>query len=102
MVTSIIAGVVSILALLLKAWFDNAPERKVKADEKSIQDGRSAIAGGDSDAVSGRIDGILLREPPTNSDLTGSEDGKASSGSTSSQCGVADLGQRVDKITGAS
>ena len=61
-----IAGLVTLAGLLLKAWLTSAPEcQKEAADAKTLQ-GRLDIGGGGVDAVSVRVDNILRGETPCN------------------------------------
>lgn len=64
---AIVSGVLAILALLLKAWYDSAPKRSEVQRDKEINTGREAIASGNTDAVSARIDSILRDEPDNDS-----------------------------------
>ena len=64
---AVIAGLVTLVGLLLKAWLTGAPERKKEADNATTQQGRADIVNGNVDAVSQRIDSV----PPQPSNSPG-------------------------------
>lgn len=47
-----------LIAALFKFWMDRAPERKEKAENEKLQQGRQDIADGNVAAVSERIDSL--------------------------------------------
>ena len=49
---------IPLIAALFKFWLDRAPERKEKAENEKIQQGRQDIADGNVAAVSERIDSL--------------------------------------------
>lgn len=54
-----ITAVFSVIALLLEAWAQNAPQRKKEDRDEAIQNGRVDIADGDAQSVSARVDRVL-------------------------------------------
>ena len=78
-----ITALISIIALLLKAWFDRSPQREKEAQDAKTKQGRLDIANGSVDAVSQRIDSV----PSTTSN------------NSSGLCDDQDTARRLAKIT---
>ncbi len=73
----IITGALSIIGLLLKAWFDGAPKRKTEAADAAIQQGRKDIVDGNVDAVSERLDRLLSVDQLPGDSAAGKPDSEA-------------------------
>ena len=82
------AAIASLLAIVLwglKQWQSNQPKRDQEQAYDDIQQGRADIANDDADAVNGRIDRLLTRQPLS----TGQSSDKAIAGSIGTILGVA-------------
>lgn len=58
-ILTIVASVVSIVALLAEAYMKMSPDRKAKKREEEIAQGRIDLSTGNIDAVQSRIDKLL-------------------------------------------
>jgi len=58
-ILTVVSGLIGIIALVLKAYYDGKKERDEKAREEEIQQGRRDLVDGNVDAVSERIDRLL-------------------------------------------
>ena len=56
---AVIAGLVTLAGLLLKAWLTGAPERKKEADNATTQQGRADIVSGNVADIEQRVDRVL-------------------------------------------
>lgn len=95
------AAIASLLAIVLfglKQWQSSQPKRDQEQDYDDIQQGRADIADDDADAVNGRIDRLLTRQPLS----TGQSSDKAIAGSIGTILGVAAATRSTGSDTGAS
>lgn len=92
-----IAALLGIILLVLKQWQANQPTRDQEQRNEEIQQGRADINNGDADAVSGRIDGLLSRQP-----LPAGQPGHpVTAERISAVSGLADSGRSTGADTGA-
>jgi len=99
---SIIAGILSILGLLLKWWLDSNPRRMEEARNDEIEQGRRDLVDGDVAAVEQRIDRLLRATAEADNRHAGSADSKIDAGRQGAVCGMAPDGRSDGQTTGSS
>ena len=88
----------TVLLAVLKWWQSRQPKRDQEQSYDDIQQGRADIANDDADAVNGRIDRLLTRQPLS----TGQSSDKAIAGSIGTILGVAAAIGSTGKDSGTS
>jgi len=71
---AVIAGLVTIAGLLVKAWLASSPQRAKEASDDKVQQGRNDIVDGNVGAVSQRIDGLCKDSGNSNAGIPSTED----------------------------
>lgn len=71
---AVIAGLVTIAGLLVKAWLTSAPERQKEAENEAIQKGRADLVDGNVDAIESRIDRLCNGSSGSVAGLESAED----------------------------
>lgn len=93
-----VAGLLALILWGLKYWAAAKPQRDQEQSYDDIQQGRADIANDDADAVNGRIDRLLTRQPLS----TGQSSGEIAAERISSILRLADSGRSIGADTGTS
>lgn len=93
-----VAAFFTVLLAVLKWWQSQQPQRDQEQSYDDIQQGRADIANDDADAVNGRIDRLLTRQPLS----TGQSSGEIAAERISSILRLADSGRSIGADTGTS
>ena len=100
-IIGLISALAGIVSVLLEVWVNNSPERKKEVADEERTRLRLAVRDGDADAVSGALDDLLC-VTPTKAIPRPVSNGEAGAGTASTEQRVVDLGERADRIGGAS
>jgi hypothetical protein len=99
---AVITAALSIISLLVEAWFAATPQRQKESRDEATQRGRDDIASGNAAAVSVRIDGLLADQAGTSGNPPGIGNGQAGESDASTLARLAALGCGTGEVTGES
>ena len=100
-ILALLASLAGIVSIIMEVWVSRTPERKQEVADEARTRLRLAVRNGDADTVSQCLDDLLRVTPPAAIPRPVSN-GEAGAGTASTEQRVVDLGERADRIGGAS